>query len=110
MQKLKGLLHQHLTALWALEDGVLGFVAAFLGAASVLVLYLAEVAAGAIGNLPNVNPALGSFIRELGFQAHYDATMLNGVVRAEDVLYFVFMIVAALFITTRIVEVRRWRS
>ena len=97
------------TMIWSAvtEDQV---VAAFLGAATVLVLYLAEVAAGAIGNLPNVNPGLGSFIRELGFQAHYDATMLNGVIRAEDVLYFVFMIIAALFITTRIVEVRRWRS
>ncbi len=97
------------TLIWSAvtEDQV---VAAFLGAASVLVLYLAEVAAGAIGNLPNVNPNVGTFIRELGFQAHYDATMLNGVIRAEDVLYFLFMIVAALFITTRIVEVRRWRS
>jgi len=98
-----------ITLIWSAvtEDQV---VAAFLGAASVLVLYLAEVAAGAIGNLPNVNAGLGTFIRELGFQAHYDSTMLNGVIRAEDVLYFVFMIVAALFITTRIVEVRRWRS
>ena len=97
------------TMIWSAvtEDQV---VAAFLGAATVLVLYLAEVAAGAIGNLPNVNPGLGSFIRELGFQAHYESTMLNGVIRAEDVLYFVFMIIAALFITTRIVEVRRWRS
>jgi len=98
-----------ITLIWSAvtEDQV---VAAFLGAASVLVLYLAEVAASAIGNLPNVNAGLGAFIRELGFQAHYDSTMLNGVIRAEDVLYFVFMIVAALFITTRIVEVRRWRS
>ena len=97
------------TLIWSAvtEDQV---VAAFLGAATVLVLYLAEVAAGAIGNLPNVNPGLGAFIRELGFQAHYEATMLNGVIRAEDVLYFVFLIIAALFITTRIVEVRRWRS
>jgi ABC-2 type transport system permease protein len=97
------------TLIWSAvtEDQV---VAAFLGAATVLVLYLAEVAASAISNLPNVNANLGSFIRELGFQAHYDSTMLNGVIRAEDVLYFVFMIVAALFITTRIVEVRRWRS
>ncbi len=97
------------TLIWSAvtEDQI---VAAFLGAASVLVLYLAEVAASAIGNLPNVNSGLGAFIRELGFQAHYDATMLNGIIRAEDVLYFVFMIVAALFITTRIVEVRRWRS
>ena len=98
-----------ITLIWSAvtEDQV---VAAFLGAATVLVLYLAEVAASAIGNLPNVNPGLGAFIRELGFQAHYETTMLNGVVRAEDVLYFVFMIIAALFITTRIVEVRRWRS
>lgn len=97
------------TLIWSAvtEDQV---VAAFLGAATVLVLYLADVAANAISNLPNTNPGLGAFIRELGFQAHYDATMLNGVIRAEDVLYFVFMIVAALFITTRIVEVRRWRS
>jgi ABC-2 type transport system permease protein len=97
------------TLIWSAvtEDQV---VAAFLGAATVLVLYLAEVAAGAISNIPNVNPNLGAFIRELGFQAHYDSTMLNGVIRAEDVLYFVFMIIAALFITTRIVEVRRWRS
>lgn len=98
-----------ITLIWSAvtEDQV---VAAFLGAATVLVLYLAEVAASAIGNLPNVNPSLGAFIRELGFQAHFETTMLNGVVRAEDVLYFVFMIIAALFITTRIVEVRRWRS
>jgi len=97
------------TLVWSAvtEDQV---VAAFLGAATVLVLYLAEVAAGAIANLPNVNPNLSAFIREIGFQAHYDSTMLNGVIRAEDVLYFVFMIIAALFITTRIVEVRRWRS
>ncbi|MEZ4669678.1 MAG: hypothetical protein R3E39_17375 [Anaerolineae bacterium] len=73
-------------------------------------LYLAEVAAGAISSLPNISAGLGSFIRELGFQAHYESTMLQGVIRAEDVLYFVFMIIAALFITTRIVEVRRWRS
>lgn len=98
-----------ITMIWSAvtEDQV---VAAFLGAATVLVLYLAEIAAGAVTNLPNVNPGLGSFIRELGFQAHYETTMLNGVIRAEDILYFVFMIVAALFITTRIVEVRRWRS
>lgn len=97
------------TLIWSAvtEDQV---VAAFLGAASVLVLYLAEVAASAITNLPNVSAGLGNFIRELGFQAHYDSTMLNGVIRAEDVLYFIFMIIAALFITTRIVEIRRWRS
>ncbi len=98
-----------ITMIWSAvtEDQV---VAAFLGAATVLVLLLADVAAGAINNLPNVSAGLGSFIRELGFDAHYGATMANGVIRAEDILYFVLMIVAALFITTRIVEIRRWRS
>lgn len=97
------------TMIWSAvtEDQV---VAAFLGAATVLVLYLAEVAATAISNLPNVPPTVGSFIREFGLQAHYETTLLQGVIRAEDILYFVFMIIGALFITTRIVEVRRWRS
>lgn len=91
------------------EDQV---VAAFLGAATVLVLYLAEVAANWFASLPGQTDTAGlaNFVRELGLQAHYDSTLLNGVIRAEDILYFVLMIVAALFITTRIVEVRRWRS
>jgi hypothetical protein len=36
--------------------------------------------------------------------------MLRGIIRLEDVLYFIFVIVGALFITTRIVETRRWRG
>jgi ABC-2 type transport system permease protein len=100
-----------ITMIWSAvtEDQI---VAAFLGAATVLVLYLAEVAAGSIANLPDqgLGSLLSTFVRELGFQAHYDATMLQGVIRAEDVAYFILMIIGALFITTRIVEVRRWRS
>ncbi len=98
-----------ITMIWSAvtEDQI---VAAFLGAASILVLYLADIVSSAITNLPNINAAVGNFIHELGFNAHYGTTMANGVIRAEDVLYFVFLIVAALFITTRIVEVRRWRS
>lgn len=97
------------TMIWSAvtEDQI---VAAFLGAATVLVLYLAEVAASAIANIPTVLPELANFIRELGLQAHYESTLSNGIIRGEDIAYFVFMIIAALFITTRIVEVRRWRS
>ena len=100
-----------ITMIWSAvtEDQI---VAAFLGAATVLVLYLAEVAASSIASLPDQNVATGlsTFIRELGLQAHYDSTMLQGVIRAEDVAYFILMMIGALFITTRIVEVRRWRS
>jgi hypothetical protein len=49
-------------------------------------------------------------VRELGLQAHYNNTLALGIVRAEDILYFVFLIIGALFITTRIVETRRWRA
>ncbi len=85
------------------EDQV---VAAFLGAATVLLLYFANQLASAVNASA---PWLATIVRELGLQAHYN-TMQEGVVRAHDVLYFVFIIVGALFITTRIVETRRWRA
>jgi ABC-2 type transport system permease protein len=84
-------------------------VAAFLSAATVLVLYLAESFAASLANNPALSGAAG-FVRELGLQAHYGATMANGIIRAEDVAYFLLLIVGALFITTRIVETRRWRA
>ncbi len=85
-------------------------VAAFLGAATILVLYLAESAAISLSNVPNLGSGIGDFIRALGLQAHYGSTMANGIIRAEDVVYFIFVIIGALFITTRIVETRRWRA
>ena len=96
------------TMIWSAvtEDQI---VAAFLGAATVLVLYLAEFAAAWVTTQPST-AWIADFVRELGLQAHYDATMARGIIRLEDILYFIFLIVGALFITTRIVETRRWRS
>lgn len=96
------------TMIWSAvtEDQI---VAAFLGAATVLVLFLGESAviwASSQGFLTQVV----DFIRELGLGAHYNATMLQGVIRAEDILYFVLLIIGSLFIATRIVETRRWRA
>jgi ABC-2 type transport system permease protein len=84
-------------------------VAAFLGAATILVLYLAESAALAISNQGAASGA-ADFIRALGLQAHYNATLQNGIIRVEDIVYFLFLIIGALFITMRIVETRRWRA
>lgn len=97
-----------ITMIWSAitEDQI---VAAFLGAASILVLYLAENFASSLSASSGTSFA-STFVRELGFQAHYGATLANGIIRAEDILYFVFVIVGALFITTRIVETRRWRG
>lgn len=99
-----------ITLIWSAitEDQI---VAAFLGAGTVLVLYLAEIAAAWVGGQQaSTSSGIADFIRELGLQAHYDATMARGIIRAEDIIYFVFMIIGALFITVRIVETRRWRS
>ncbi len=84
-------------------------VAAFLSAATILVLYLAEVAAIWVAGQQTASAA-ADFIRELGLQAHYNATLAQGIIRAQDVAYFIFMMIGALFITTRIVETRRWRA
>lgn len=84
-------------------------VAAFLSAATVLVLYLADAAALWVAGQQSISNA-ADFIRELSLQAHYSATLAQGVIRAEDIIYFLFMIIGALFITTRIVETRRWRA
>ncbi len=96
------------TMIWSAvtEEQILS---ALLGAATVLVLYLTDIAAIWIGGQNSTN-GLADFVRELGLQAHYNATMAVGIIRAEDILYFLFMIIGALFITTRIVETRRWRS
>lgn len=94
------------TMIWSAitEDQI---VAAFLGAATVLVLYLADAASSW---LSTNSPGAAEFVRELGLTAHYDATLARGIIRPEDILYFVFMMIGALFITTRIVETRRWRA
>jgi ABC-2 type transport system permease protein len=84
-------------------------VAAFLSAATVLVLFLSEIAA-IWASSQGLTAGAADFIRELGLTAHFDATLLQGVIRAEDVVYFLLMMMAALFITTRIVETRRWRA
>jgi ABC-2 type transport system permease protein len=98
------------------EDQV---IAAFLGAATVLVLYLSELGAIYVDNLTqaSTSPAalraggvISGFIREIGLNGHYQTALVQGLIRAQDIAYFIFMIVAALFITTRIVETRRWRG
>jgi ABC-2 type transport system permease protein len=84
-------------------------VAAFLGAASILVLYLADGVA-ILANAQSLTANAADFIRELSLNAHYQDTMLQGIVRAEDVLYFLLMMAFALFLTTLMVGTRRWRA
>lgn len=84
-------------------------VAAFLSAMTIILLLLADsVAIWASGQ--DITAGAGDFIREMGLQAHYHDTLLEGVFRAHDLMYFVVLIIAGLFITTRLIETRRWRA
>ncbi len=84
-------------------------VAAFLGVTTVLALYLASNLGTVFeGNLLAANAS--AFVRELGLTTHFNETMLSGLLRAEDIAYFVAMIVISIFITTLIVGTRRWRA
>lgn len=96
------------TMIWSAvsEDQI---VAAFLGAASVLVLFLADGVAVLVAN-QGIAAGASDFIRELSLQSHYQQTMLAGIIRGEDIAYFILLMIAALFLTTLIVGTRRWRS
>lgn len=83
-------------------------VAAFLGAASILVFFLADGLSLLAGQ--SLAAGAGDFLRELGLQTHYQQTMLQGIIRAEDIAYFIFLIAAALFLTTLFIGTRRWRA
>jgi ABC-2 type transport system permease protein len=87
-------------------------VAAFLGAATILILYVVEILVSFISNLGTQAWVLNlqEGVRELGLTSHYNSTIAEGLFRAHDLLYFLFLIIAAMFITTRLVEIRRWRA
>ena len=96
-----------LTMIWSAvtEDQI---VSAFLGAATVLVFFLIDTVVIWAGE--TISQGVANFVGELGLTTHYHQTMMVGIIRAQDVLYFVLLILASLFITTRIIETRRWRA
>lgn len=79
-------------------------VSGFLSMATLFILWLGDFAGQVIQNR-----ATAQFVRELSLQAHYSTSFLIGVLRFEDVVFFAGMIIATLFITTRLIESRRWR-
>lgn len=84
-------------------------VAAFLGATAILILYLAPNIGGNVGD-SSFGSQLANIVREMGFPSHFQDTMLDGVVRAQDIVYFILVILVSLFISTLIVGTRRWRA
>jgi ABC-2 type transport system permease protein len=79
-------------------------VAAFLGMGTLLLLWQADLVGQVISNR-----ALAEFVRLFSFQTHYFYSFALGLVRLDDIVFFVGVITVCLFVTTQIIESRRWR-
>ncbi len=77
-------------------------VAAVLGVALILVFWLCE----ALGDV--TGPPLDGYLSFLSFSSHF-SDFHKGVIDTKDVIYYLSVIVAFLFLATRSLETRRWR-
>jgi len=76
-------------------------VAAFLSFVFLLILWVIDAMRQVVTGL------LADIFGYLASYGHF-AELLKGVVDTKDLIYFVSVIVAFLFLTTRVVETRRW--
>ncbi len=57
----------------------------------------------------NITSAISTFFKYLNFADHFQSSFVRGVINTTDIVYFLSVIVIALFLTTRVVQSRRWR-
>jgi len=81
-------------------------VGAVLGVAGNLVLWFFI---GALAYVPGVNSGATDLLRILDLREHVN-TFLSGALDTRDVVYCLSLMVFFLFVTTRILESRRWRA
>ncbi len=81
-------------------------VAAVLGVAGNLLLWFFV---GAPAHSPRVDPRLAQVLRILDLRAHLQ-TFVSGALDTRDVVYCLSVTILFLFITTRVLEARRWRA
>lgn len=79
-------------------------VAAFLGVAALLLLWQADLVGEMI-----TNRGLAQFVRSFSFQSNFAYSFAIGLVRLDHVIFFAGVIAVLVFLTTQIVESRRWR-
>lgn len=77
-------------------------IAAVSGLVTLLLLYVISWPAETAG------PVVGEILRYVSLTEHF-AEMVKGVIDSRDIVYFVSVIVLALFLTQRSVESVRWR-
>jgi ABC-2 type transport system permease protein len=79
-------------------------VAAFLTLAALILLWSADQVGQVI-----TSREVASVVRSFSFQTNFVYSFSIGIVRLDSVVFFVSVIAVALFITTQIIESRRWR-
>lgn len=79
-------------------------LAAFLATTTLLLFFFADSLGWIVANLD-----VATVLFNLSLTGHFLPSFAEGLLRAEDVVYYAGMIVVALFITIRIVEAKRWR-
>jgi ABC-2 type transport system permease protein len=82
--------------------------AAFFGGFGImLMLFLFETVSALIPQ--SIAPQITSVISYISFTSHFRDTALNGKLQVVDLVYYASLIIFGLFLTTRIVESKRWR-
>jgi len=79
-------------------------VAAFLAMITLFLLWLADSAGQVVSNID-----VASTIRLLSLQGHFSTSFSVGLVRMEDMVFFLGIILLMVYLATRAVESNRWR-
>lgn len=79
-------------------------VAAFLSMAVLLLLWQADLVGMVV-----TSRSLASIIRTFSFQTHYLYSFAIGLVRLDSIVFFTGVMAVSIFLTTQIIESRRWR-
>jgi ABC-2 type transport system permease protein len=79
-------------------------VAAFLGIAALLTLWQADLIGDVI-----TNRSVAVFIRSFSFQSNFSYSFALGLVRLDNIVFFVGVMAVMIFVTTQLLESRRWR-
>ncbi len=82
-------------------------IAGFLSMSTLLTLWVGDIAGLVPASILSRKIIIA--LREISLQSHYSTSFLRGLIVMEDVYFFVALIFVTLFVTTRIVESRRWR-
>ncbi len=82
-------------------------ISGFLSMTVLLFLWVGDIAGIVPASI--ISTDLVEALRVISLQAHYSTSFMRGVIIFEDVYFFAALITVALFITTRLVESRRWR-